>query len=353
MRKRDGTLPSPATLRGVRAALHRHLTGAPLNRSINILKGEDFLSANEAFNAACKRFYQKGGEKPKHKPIITSADMSKMGSFCRDYKENPIKLQEAVWFLLTLNFGRRGREGFRSMTKDTFGVGQDDTGRYIYQRRLESTKNHQGTSREERVDYETVKVYESTMNAVEIYEFYVSKLSVHDSLFQKPKEGVSTNDQVWYKNAPLGVHKLDSMMPAISRHAGLSLSYTNHSVRATTVTSLAKANVPEKTIMSITKHKNPTSLLHYTAEPENQEKRRCSEVLSNALLSKGRQLDVTDSMFEDISDDELNAAYTDTMQSFSQVTGCTVSASLASPPCPLIIQSGAVLNGCTFNFNIS
>ena len=46
---------TPSALTGIRAAIHRHLTCAPLSRNINILHDSEFMSANKMFEAIYER----------------------------------------------------------------------------------------------------------------------------------------------------------------------------------------------------------------------------------------------------------------------------------------------------------
>ena len=59
---------------------------------------------------------------------------------------------------------------------------------------------------------------------------------------------------MWYENSPLGVNKLGDMMKIISKGANLSQVYTNHSVRASAITVLSDANVPDRHIMFVSGH---------------------------------------------------------------------------------------------------
>ena len=61
-------------LAGIRVAIHRHLTCAPLNRDINILQDSEFMSANKMFQAKAKQFAKENNAKPKHKSSIQSGD---------------------------------------------------------------------------------------------------------------------------------------------------------------------------------------------------------------------------------------------------------------------------------------
>ena len=57
-------------LTGIRAAIHRHLTCAPLSRNIKILQDSKFMSANKMFEAKAKLFTKENNAKPKHKSSV-------------------------------------------------------------------------------------------------------------------------------------------------------------------------------------------------------------------------------------------------------------------------------------------
>ena len=87
------------------------------------------------------------------------------------------------------------------------------------------------------------------------------------ALHQYPRKRVSATDKIWYERRPLGINKLGSLMKEISSGAELSRMYTNHSVRATCITLLSKANVPSRHIMAISGHQSETTLQHYNQRP--------------------------------------------------------------------------------------
>ena len=88
----------------------------------------------------------------------------------------------------------------------------------------------------------------------------------------------------WFKCEPLGKSVITKMMPTLSRNAGLSQVYTNHCVRASTVTALHKAGIEGRRICQLTKHKNESSLAHYVSGSSSAQKRECSEILSGSLI---------------------------------------------------------------------
>ena len=76
-----GQALTPSALTGIRAAIHRHLTSAPLSRNVNILQDSDFVSANKMFEAKTKLFTKEQNVKPKHKPSIEYGDMEKLHKY--------------------------------------------------------------------------------------------------------------------------------------------------------------------------------------------------------------------------------------------------------------------------------
>ena len=75
------------------------------------------------------------------------------------------------------------------------------------------------------------------------------------------------------------------MMKNISSAAKLSQIYTNHCVRATSITLWSNAGLPNRHIMAISGHRNEQSLQHYNHRPSTSQLKLCSDVLSKALGS--------------------------------------------------------------------
>ena len=72
-------------------------------------------------------------------------------------------------------------------------------------------------------------------------------------------------------------------MKEISAEAGLSRTYTNHSVRATAITLWANAGLKDREAMAISGHRNEASLRSYHNQPSVNQLRKCSDVLTVAL----------------------------------------------------------------------
>ena len=102
-------------------------------------------------------------------------------------------------------------------------------------------------------------------------------------MWQRPKSQ-APSEGPWFTNAPLGFNTLGNKMKAISEKAGCSLIYTNHSLRATTVTVLDEAGVAGRDIMAVTgrPHKSESSLKHYI-RTSNGKKQDMSTIISSQM----------------------------------------------------------------------
>ena len=76
---------------------------------------------------------------------------------------------------------------------------------------------------------------------------------MNEYLFQRPKS--SGEGEIWYDNMAVGENTLGKKMKVISHQAELSTIYTNHSIRATTITILDRSGFEARHIMSVSGHK--------------------------------------------------------------------------------------------------
>ena len=284
---------TPSTLTCIRAAIHRQLTSAPISRSINIMQDTEFLTANKMFEAKCKLYTKEMHPKPTHKSSIAAGDMEKL---CQYFSEglganslwvDPERLLQFVWFSVCFYFGRRGREGWRELTKQSFAIKIDDPGaRYVTEIQTEQTKNYQGGSKQKDQAYSDVRMYENTtpLDPVGSFEFHILHLNPNcQALFQTPNKHFKQDESRWFRNKPLGKNTIAKLMDNISVKAELSEKYTNHCIRASTVTALYQRGVDTKQIFAITKHKDERSLSHYISQTTSEHKRQCSRLLQEAF----------------------------------------------------------------------
>ena len=200
--------------------------------------------------------------------------------------ENPVALQRKVFFEVMLFLCRRGRENLRNLKKDSFAIKSDGEGReYILLVVDEMTKNH----RENDVHQDGGVIY-ATMEAicpVESFKLYMQKLNPKlNVFFQRPKPSFKSDDS-WYDAQVLGVKTLEQMMKKISVDAELSMVYTNHCIRATSITLLDTRGFEARHIMSVSGHRSESSLRSYS-KTDLCVKRKMSSDLADFIYSKKR-----------------------------------------------------------------
>ena len=113
---------------------------------------------------------------------------------------------------------------------------------------------------------------------------YLSKLNDGCQwMWQRPKAKVTEQNASWYVNAPLGKCILGSMLKRICKEAGCKM-YTNHSLRATSISILDRAGHPSRDIMTVSGHRAESSIKNYVRTSEDK-KKKMSRTLSEIYPS--------------------------------------------------------------------
>ena len=229
---------------------------------------------------------EKEKAKVEHKPPIAQEDLKKLYASPAFNVCTPAGLQNKVFFEVRLYFCRRGQENLRELRKDTSGFGVDSTGaRYVFQKRDELTKNRRENSEPEEGGLMFERKDDPTcMCPVQSMEMYMSRLNPHcEAFFQRPKKQVCESVSVWYDNQVVGINMLAGKMKALSKQAELSREYTNHSIRATSVTILDHCGFEARHIMCVSGHKSESSIRSYASKTSDEMKLAMSSGLSKAL----------------------------------------------------------------------
>lgn len=118
------------------------------------------------------------------------------------------------------------------------------------------------------------------------YEMYISKLHPEcDKLWQRPLESFVDSDSVWFYNARVGEKKLSTFLSRISKAAGLSKIYTNHSIRTTGASILSKSMFGPSQVMAVTGHKSVQSLSVYQRISDDEKMMMGDSLTRNILPS--------------------------------------------------------------------
>ena len=286
-RKKNGENYKKTALMGLRFGLQRHFL---LKRDFDIINDGEFFKSNQVYEAAVVESKRQGFGRVDHHRPISKEDLEKIQSCYNPSSPDPKSLQQVVWFNLMFHLIRRGRENLRLLTKQTFAVQADATGKkYVYQALDELDKNHRGKDQPDDSPGEG-RMYErpnSPYCPVKTFELYLSKLNPSLScLWQRPKvrESFSESDEVWYCNAPLGKNTLATLMSSISKEIQLSYQYTNHCIRATAVSLLDECNFEARHIMRVSGHKSESSIRSYSRSLSEVKQKEISHSLSTACF---------------------------------------------------------------------
>ena len=279
-----------------RAALQRHLR--VVGRPFNIYTDEEFRRSNEVLNGILSERKRKGIEPSvKHKLPVTQEDIVKLQEYFSDVLEadDPIKLTQYVWFVITIHFCLRGNEVQNQLKKqdlvfeevesnaDEPSSSSTSTRHVILGTDFLSKNCRAGASGRE---------FQSSGRITDQHQVAaIRKLldKLHPAvpkLFQRVHPTFRPSNKVWFMKAPLGHNLLSSMMKRISVSAGLLRSYSNHCLRATSITLLQKAGFSDRMICSVSGHKNPSSLAAYNRPGKDEEKTMAAALDSMLVTPK-------------------------------------------------------------------
>ncbi|KAF0304375.1 hypothetical protein FJT64_023799 [Amphibalanus amphitrite] len=289
----EGHSLTPSSFHVLRAGLQRYLTDHHSECPLNI-SDDSFKKANEAFKAA-KRRYALSGDNPqagKQKQPIDPADQEKIRQYfvMQDTFENPKKLQEFVYYMLSMHFGYRGSEIWHQLKHRSFKDDLDEHGRpRLKLDQAISEKNYQHTG-PQNTCRQTVTIADDPEAQVYMYttlKTYIGKLDPRqDAFLAKPKTAAQMEkdkDGPWYVNAPVGVKSIANIMPEISRKAGTSKRYTNHCVRHTLGTNMMRMGFPLPAIQARLRLRSAATLNWYTGYKTADELQKETRTISAPL----------------------------------------------------------------------
>ena len=278
VRKADGSKYKINSYRAIRSAIQRKMKEIRGN-DFDIIKDKEFSISNLHYQAESVSLKKEGlGDTTHHKPICKE-DMDILYSSSVFSLENPVGLQNKVFFELMLHFCRRGRENLRALKVSDFLIKNNSGTEMVIKATDELTKNHRD---QDRAEEQMVMVATGGKNCpVTSFKLYVSKLNPNlTALFQRPKRNFQFLMNPWYDNMVLGEKKLNSMMKTISMEAKLSEVYTNHCIRATAITILDQNGVEARHIMTVSGHRSENSIRSYCKTSDTR-KREMSDVLAS------------------------------------------------------------------------
>ena len=183
--------------------------------------------------------------------------------------KNPKGLLNAVFFLNGKNFSLRGGEEHRQLKLSQLRRYTDPL-KYVYTEN--ASKNRSGGLKQMRVKNKVVPIVAVPESGdrchVYVLDLYMQKLPAEaitrDNFYVQPCSRIPSDPtQPWFTANPVGKNSLSKMVKEMCIKAGITGLKTNHSLRATGVSNMYQAGVPEKLIQERTGHLSVDGLRHY------------------------------------------------------------------------------------------
>uniref|UniRef100_A0A8C9XGL7 ZMYM2-like/QRICH1 C-terminal domain-containing protein n=1 Tax=Sander lucioperca TaxID=283035 RepID=A0A8C9XGL7_SANLU len=241
---------SVAMMTAIRASLNRHFS------RFSLYADSEFTTSNRVFKSIVKTHRKNGQDKAKHHPHVTEADLKLLRESTALSPDTPLGLVSKVWFDLQLCLARRGTEGTRELTASSFAINVDDAGdEYVSLSFNPETKNHKNTNHPNKENLRGAMYAEPSNPRYPVLSFkkYLTRRPPGVTAFYlHPLK--DPQPHLWYSTQPMGKNYLGDMLPRLSKAAGLTTRYTNHSLRSTAVRRLSEAGLESRQIMSVTGH---------------------------------------------------------------------------------------------------
>ena len=290
LNKEDGTPFEPSTYKGMRHSIERHLKeiGYP-EHDLNSPCYEKLRSTINAKGAIAKAAGK--GNRPNRAMPLTSEDEDRMWESGAFGDLSPKALLRALWWGFTTGFGLRGVDEHRQMKWEDVELKQTTDGTYLeYTERATKTRRGTGSGRSFKPKiFCTCEEEKNPRCMVELYRSYQLKREgiEHDAFYLAVNFSAGAGDTPkWYKNQPLGVHSISSLMKDAAHEAGLSgKRITNHSGRKTGVKRLLDENVSPQYIAQLTGHKSVGSLASYAEADIIMQKKMSKTIASTSKTS--------------------------------------------------------------------
>ena len=293
-----GELYQPDTLSNMRNAWQRVLEDK--GSKLNIKTDPSFVQSRKVLSARRKQLTQKGlGNKPLATRPLTDDEVQKLFSTGYFGIENPLSLQRAMWWKITVNFGYRARDEARKLKFRDLKLSTDENGlKYLEWDKERGTKTRTGEKHNSHQRAFNPKAVETPDEycPIRIYEEFIKRRpeesKTTDSPFflaMVPDKNIR-NDKPWYFNRPLGKNMIGDFLKksnAILQNSSSSRSkIANHSARKTCISTLLDKDVNPIHVAQLSGHKNIESLKSYHCASINQQKEMSSHART-ALIDRG------------------------------------------------------------------
>jgi len=269
VRKQNGDNYEPDSLAVMQASLDRYLKENEYPKSI--IKDKEFASSKEVLEGKARLLRENGlGKKPHASRSLTKQEEEALWE-CKELGgDNARALQNTLWFLLSQSFGLRGRQEHHTLRIEHFNFLKADNGTEYISFVEEVTKTRQGSlHKKPRLVQPKMFANGNERCPVLLFRKFISKrppsLKITGLFYLTPICN-PTNENVWYKTVPLGIHSVVGKSTLSAKR-----QLTNHSARKTIVKKLKAAGFEKSEIIDVTGHSSTHGLNSYHEGDEVQQ----------------------------------------------------------------------------------
>jgi site-specific recombinase XerD len=339
VRTKDGKEYEPSSLRSLLASFERHLKKK--NYPASIINDLAFEKTRKTLKSKQKELKKQGkGNKPNASVALTTSELNTLYEKDLLGTRSPESLLNTLWLNNTMHFGLRGCKEHRDMCWGDVKLKQTADGEEFLEFNERQTKTRTGSDCRDvrKIMPKMFATDGSERDPVVVYKLYSrkrpDKMNEDESPFYLAvnntvkKESLETKE--WFKAAPVGVNKLNTLMKSMAQKAGLNNErLRNHSGRKTMIQTLSENDIPPTHIAQLSGHKNLKSLESYSKVSTKQEM-QMSKLLSGYTCS--------------------SATKTSTDKTANSPATCSPNSETQQA---MALFSGAVIKGGNFSININ
>jgi len=339
VRTKNGNEYEPSSLRSLLASFERYLKKK--NYPASIINDLAFEKTRKTLQSKQKELKKQGkGNKPNASVALTSTELNTLYEKGLLGTRSPESLLNTLWLNNTMHFGLRGCKEHRDMCWGDVKLKQTADSEEFLEFNERQTKTRTGSDCRDvrKIAPKMFATDGSERDPVVVYKLYARKrpekmnddespfyLAVNNTL---KKESLQTKE--WFKAAPVGINKLNSLMKTMAQKAGINNErLRNHSGRKTMIQTLSENDILPTHIAQLSGHKNLKSLESYSTVSTKQEM-QMSKLLSGYTSGSATKTS---------SEKTANPAATSSPNSETQQA--------------MALFSGAVINGGNFSININ
>ena len=294
-RREDGKPYPPASLRCLLSAFNRILQDNKAPFSVFDKKDPQFRDLLRTLDTVSSELHREGiGAQHKSAAVISYEDENVLWEKGLLGDDSPRKLQHTIFYYAGMQFCLRGiQEQYDMRVRQLIRVPTDSQTYHeqVYYKYVEFiSKNNQHRFKDTNASNKEVKVYAipgSSRCMVRLLDKYLERLPPDaEYMYMRPLDKTNLK-QTWYTKQRVGYNTLKGFIPKLFATSGLEGLYTNHSLRATSITRMFKADVPEKIIAEKSGHKSLKALRMYERTSSLQEQATGVAIMTGEQFSSG------------------------------------------------------------------